>query len=424
MNTHQPPLKPVMDLLEHVRENRVLQISGEPQFSVQSALNILSGIDQEHTLDARAITRTEKIKQMLGWSANPQYSVLSGIDEAALNWAHNEGYFDQPLHVHAAPPIPGLLDPVRITGADNIIIVHSTSNGNLGVLPTTQASEERLLMLFIQATHENLHRTPLLLHQSGLSFDSEQNFNAWGLSVPTQAMDVGTYVLRKNFAEAYASVVLLIGTQGSQEAQSAIKALMQQNDVLVSTWQEGSSVWKNHMGNYVLQNVLQEWRTLSQHDAEYIKKWAQTKTSELFVDWLVKQPLRSTIVSEMVPSFEKRILDVSYYRQTASHTPPGELLNKINNHIQEHWHTNATEYGIVGKISNMIEKVSLVMGKINSEDPVLNTLSKDFNDQRMDIFQHIVDNLEELSAFALSKRVAQYRKKRPVSDTSNTILSP
>lgn len=415
MNPTQPPLKPVMDLLEHVRENRVLQISGTPSFSVQSALNILSGLDNEQTLIARNKTRAEKIKHVFGWSPDPQYSVLREVDEAALNWAHNEGYFDRALHVHTAPPVPGLLNPVRITGADNILVVHSPSNGDLTVSSTSDPSCERLLMLFIQASHEYLHRHPFVLRQSGLSSDSEQRLNIWGLSVPAQSVDIGTYVLRKSFAEAYASMVLLVGANGSLESQKAVQALIQRNAQLSSTWDGNGDLFQHHMGNQSLSAVLDNWSALANRPSSEARVWIEDTCGALFGQWLNEQPLAEIVITEMIPNFEKRIIDLAHgnfhIENLSSSSPVYNTLNEVCSHLQSKWQDGAP-HGFISRISHTIQRTGLAMGWMGN-DTVLHNLSQLYETQRSYVCTGIVDEMKGITVDVdptLRSRLEQYRK--------------
>lgn len=415
MNSHQPPLKPVMDLLEHVRENRVLQISGEPSFSVKSALNILSGLDTEQTLIARKTTRAEKIKQVLGWSPDPQYSVLREVDEAALSWAHNEGYFDQALHVHAAPPVPGLLNPVRITGADNILVVHSPSNGDLEVSPASDPSCERLLMLFIQASHEYLNRNPIVLRQSGLSLDNEQQLNTWGLSAPSQSMDIGSYVLRKNFSEAYASMVLLVGANGSIESQTAVQALIQRNSQLSEIWDGNGDLYQNYMGNQSLRAVLENWSALANRSSSEARTWIENTCGTLFGKWLNEQPLAEIVITEMIPNFEKRIIDLAHgncrVENISSSSPLYNILNEVSLHLNSKWNKPASR-GVISRISHTIQRAGLAMGSMGN-DTILHNLSHLYETHRSSVCKGIVDEIKGIIVDAdptLRSRLEQYRK--------------
>lgn len=408
MNTHQPPLKPVMDLLEHVRENRVLQISGEPQFSVQSALNILSGIDQEHTLDARAITRTEKIKQILGWSANPQYSVLSGIDEAALNWAHNEGYFDQPIHVHTAPQLPKYMPSV--TGSDNTIVVHSAPNGS--VSPANETCE-RLLMLYIQATHEQMKRQPVVLSGSGLSYNTEQQLNAWSFGFPSHCVDVASFVFRKNFAEVYASVVLLIGTQGSEDAKRSVELLIDRNANSHTQWNGEDDVWHHHLGNSTLRTVLTTWETLAQRPSSDIWVWVEQHNSSEFAAWLKQQPLAHIALEELIPTFDKRMIDLSYSDSSLKYIPNSspayKILHDTRLHLDSKLNAQATK-GIFSKISRMLRQTSLTMGW-TANDAALQHLSQQYHVARTQAFNQIItETTGTIFDPTLRSRLEHYRK--------------
>ena len=416
MNATQPPLKPVMDLLEHVRENRVLQVSGQPAFSVQSALNILSGLDTEHNLTTRSTTRTEKIKQMLGWAPDPQYSVLRGIDEAALNWAHNEGYFDQPLHVHVAPPVPGDVEPVQI-GADNILIVRSPTNGALGVLPNSNEGSERVFMLYIQATHEQLARNPVLLSQSGLSLQNETNIIEWGLAAPGSGMDVGSFVLRKTFSEAYAALVLLIGENGSEHAQTAVTGLIKRNERLQRVWDGERDIDQHHMGSETLRMVLDNWSRFAGGSADQARTWVAGISGAAFGSWLNDQPLAEIVVGELIPNFEKRVIDIAGREQRFIQKIPQTSLLKthlerVHDHLQSQWdpvpfNTN----GAIQMLHRTIQRTGLAIGWMVNHDPVLEPLAQRFEQDRTTVCDGIVAQLKGVAPNSrLSERLEQYRK--------------
>ena len=415
MNTHQAPLKPVIDLLEHVRENHVLQISGQPSFSVQSALNILSGLDTEHDLISRSTTRTEKIKQMLGWAPDPQYSVLRGIDEASLRWAYNEGYFDRALHVHAAPPLPGVVDPVRVAPADRTLVVHSAPTGELGVLPGSDMGSERLLLLYTQASHEQLTRTPVLLTQSGLSFDTENHINAWGLSNPTRGMDVGSFVLRKSFAEAYAALILLVGSNGSDQAQTAVRALIERNTALHKVWDGEREIWQHHMGTQALHSVLEQWDQVATLSVQDARMWVQRISGTEFGAWLNDQPLAEIVIGEMIPSFDKRVMDLALREQVTQHiddSSPLQELKEAHTYLQSKWNESGRAEGVFQRLHRSMQRTGLAMEWMIERDPILQALAQRFEAKRGPVCSQIVAELKgvALPNSTLSSRLEHYRK--------------
>lgn len=414
----KPPLQPVMDLLEHVRGGRVLQVSGNPDNAVRGALNILSGLENTQTLTVRPQLRGEKWKTVLGWAADPQYSVLRQLDEAALNWAHNEGYLDHAMHVHAAAPLPGLTDPVRVTGADNILVVHSPATGELGLLSDVNSGCERVLMLFSQAIEEHLRHRPLRVINTGLSVASEEGMNAWGVRTLSGSQHVGAFVLRKAFAETYAAVMVLAGTEGSAAAQNAVTALRDRAQKLHRVWDGERDVWAHHMGGKALTQVL-----------ENVNGWIQTPPSDLwgtveqlvgaeFGKWLRDQPLVEIVVDDVIPSFEQRLMDMVTHIDTFlphldAEGPLARHLAPVHAHVQHRWSQplSLSPSGVFQLAQKLLQRSGWALGISLTNNVVIQQHAEAFAQERQKVVAGILEEIKPpVAEHSLAERLERYRK--------------
>jgi hypothetical protein len=234
---------------------------------------------------------------------------------------------------------------------------------------------------------------------------------------------VGTFVLHKSFCEAYAAIVLLIGTQGSSNAQHAIQALIKQNSRLSHVWNEGSFVWENHMTNLILEKTLSEWDTLKFKAPADIQHWVQTHVSQSFTAWLIDQPFRNTIVDEMIPTFDKRALDLSSM-DFRSETTPAQLLSQAKKSMLTHWKSTLPTRNIIDKIYNTLIHVQQTMGQIYSSNPNFIAIKNEFEQKRTEVLQNMLNEMNTLSRSTLSDRITQYRKNKTPVENQNISLWP
>lgn len=428
MNTNQAPLKPVIDLLERIQEGQVLQISGSPVFSVYAALNISSGLDTEHTIEEKPVSRFDKLKQLLG--GDPQRNqLLNELDEYALTWAFNDNYFDKPLHPNSTTIAHSMAAPVRVWApADTALpAINMAAENELNAFNP----QKRLFVLFEQASFDLFSRINNPLRNTGLGDQQEATINTYGLDWPSRAIDLGTHLLRQSFAQTYAVALLMIASSNDERTQNVVENLKKLNNQKHSVWNGSHLVWDVGLGNSALinlQDTFEQWKKLP---ADQLKDFVLNSCGMQFGRWLTEQPFSSEILTDMIPTFDKRVMDLAHCIKTSENPleklstnhPLRLLLSPVQGILQTQWKPHTPTAGPWSKIALVIHRMGLAMNWVHQNNTDVQHYAQAFNTALTNPLNQLVEQATIHSKVIVHK-IKKSREKHNVSYDFSTPPVP
>lgn len=388
------PLQPILDLFDQLQQtNSYVKVVGNPTFSVSAILNeeikALEHNDSVVTKTLNSIKGSvdllhDKMAQLAWWRPRKIQGITQELDQAALNWAYNDGYLPTAPTAVVVPEsnilnmkrIPALYmeltDEVRIVGdntgklnLERYIQEGVAKKTDINVQVDTRLMEEnanisRLFVLFHEASHHVFsHINSPFISPKGFDVKAADCLNDWVFNPDVK--NTAHTAFNEIFADTYGAMMLLRGLDFSEKAIETVrefavlriemdaishvsekKSFKQQ---LMSYMQKAGNV---HVGGNTVLTLLDQidqWKNL---DLNALKQEALRRSSEGLVQWLlphhvnvhidgqhkkmVKPGHRETqlIVSNM-PNFDKVVMGL--IKQSVMHAPRNKPIHPCQDDI-------------------------------------------------------------------------------------------
>lgn len=376
------PLQPILDLFDQLQQtNSYVKVVGNPTFSVSAILNEeIKTIKPNDTVLTKTLNSIkgsvdllhDKAAQLAWWRPRKIQGITQDLDQAALNWAYNDGYLPTAPTAIVVPEknilnmkrIPALYmeltDEVRIVGdnqgklnLERYIQEGISKKTDINVVVDTSMMEEnanisRLFVLFHEASHHVFsHINSPFIPPKGFDTKAADCLNDWVFNPDVK--NTAHTAFNEIFADTYGAMMLLRGLDFSEKAIETVRefAVLRIEMDAISHVSEKKSFKQQLMsymqkagnvhvgGNTVLKLLeqIEQWKTL---DLNALKQEALRRSSEGLVQWLlphhvnvhidgkhkkmVKPGHRETklIVSTM-PDFDKAVMGL--IKQSVMHAP-------------------------------------------------------------------------------------------------------
>lgn len=359
------PLGLVVDVLEHVRNGRVLQIEGEPTFSVHAALNVLSGLDTDHRVRVAPLSWSQRL------SGVEDITHQQAADEA-LNWARNEGLIADGIE-RAAPEV------VIGVGGGRVPFVGPVALST----PHQDSAVRTIVAVFEQAAMRQFERGEKF---SPLSLDglATSTLRQWVWDVP-RARRGPEELLQRAFARGYAAGLTVLGC--GDEARPTLEMYAARSGLLERLVIE--RVLNTPLANTGLERAVREW------------------ASEAFVAHLKTHP---TVLEELLPTFGQRLFDLAHGRGVLG-LPDGHplrgALGASQAYLEEKWggRTGMRGEGLYNTLHQLFDKNALAQQWLAKHDPVLVEHNRRYEGARQQALAHVRTAL----APSLGERLERYR---------------
>ena len=328
------PLQPVLDLFKELQgENSYVKVVGNPIFSVSALLNKeIKALDQGPSSSLlRALYRVKGHIDLLfdaaasvrWWQPRKMHDVVRDLDQAALNWAFNDGYLPDAPSVVVVPG-KNILHKNRLPAlyleiSDEVRMV-SDKKGELGLMQhvkkwndqktdvnasidmtksTENPSISRLMALFHEARHHVFsHTKSPFVAPEGFDPVAAAHLNDWIFS--HNVANVARKAFNEIFADTYGAMMTIKGLNFSEEAidtvrefanlrieMDAIGRISTKKSLMAELYQnahknEGSI----HVGGESVLDLLdrmEQWKNMAPDD---MKQLALKISSEGLVRWL------------------------------------------------------------------------------------------------------------------------------------------
>lgn len=327
------PLQPILDLFDQLQHtNSYVKVVGNPTFSVSAILNEeIKALEHDDSALAKTLNRIkgnvdllhDKAAQLAWWRPRKIQGITQDLDQAALNWAHSEGYLPTAPTAVVVPEnnilnmkrIPALYmeltDEVRIVGdnegklnLERYIQEGVSKKTDINVAVDTRMMEEnanisRLFVLFHEASHHVFsHINSPFVAPEGFDAKAADCLNDWVFNPPVK--NTAQTAFNEIFADTYGAMMLLRGLDFSEQSietvrefatlrieMDAISHISEQKSFkqkLISYVQKADNV---HVGGNTVLKLLDEidqWKNL---DLNALKQEALQRSSEGLVQWLL-----------------------------------------------------------------------------------------------------------------------------------------
>lgn len=327
------PLQPILDLFEQLQQtNSYVKVVGNPTFSVSAILNEeIKAFEDDDTTLTKTLNRIkgnvdllrDKAAQLAWWRPRKIQGIAQELDQAALNWAHTEGYLPTAPTALVVPEnnilkmkrIPALYmeltDEVRIVGdnegklnLERYIQEGNAKKTDINVALDTSMMEEnanisRLFVLFHEASHHvfSYIDSPFIA-PNGFDVKATECLNDWVFN--TQVKNTAGTAFNEIFADTYGAMMLLRGLDFSEKAIATVRefaVLRIEMDAISHISKQKS--FKHKLMSYVkkagnvhvggntvltLLDQVDQWKNL---DLEDLKQDALRRSSEGLVQWLL-----------------------------------------------------------------------------------------------------------------------------------------
>lgn len=327
------PLQPILDLFDQLQQtNSYVKVVGNPTFSVSAILNEeIKAIKPNDTVLIKTLNRIkgsmdllhDKSAQLAWWRPRKIQGITQDLDQAALNWAYNDGYLPTAPTAIVVPEknilnmkrVPALYmeltDEVRIVGdnegklnLERYIQEGISKKTDINVALDTSMMEEnanisRLFVLFHEASHHVFsHIKSPFIPPKGFDVKAADCLNDWVFN--SLVKNTAGTAFNEIFADTYGAMMLLRGLDFSKKSietvrefailrieMDAISHISKQKSFkqqLMSYVQKSGNV---HVGgNTVLKllDQIDQWKNL---DLNALKQEALRRSSEGLVQWLL-----------------------------------------------------------------------------------------------------------------------------------------
>jgi len=338
-------LSPIIDLFEQLHgKQSYIKIVGNPLFSVRALLN--EGVSANQTPDPSTLTvfqsvkgqldlLSDKLAQAAWWKPRKIHEAVRDIDQAALDWAVNDGYLPSAPSAVVVPEkniltksrLPALYleitDEIRMV-ADHAGHVHlpkhvqnwlAKKTDVPAAISTTSAEQnpsiQRMVALFHEASHHVFsHIKKPFVAPEGFDERAAGYLNDWVFS--QRGTNTALKALNEIFADTYGAIMVLRGLDFRQEAIDVVRefAKLRIDMDLVNAMSQKTTLRQKflsalskddenvHVGGQTVLKLLDkipEWRSLPVDDLE---GYALRLSSEGLCDWLRPKGVKVSIDGE------------------------------------------------------------------------------------------------------------------------------
>jgi len=334
------PLEPIVQIFKQLEtENAYVKVVGNPIFSVQALLNQeIQDLDpQSSSLNSNGLLNLKNIIELMAdqvakirwWRPRKIQKVVEDLDQAALNWATNDGYlpnapeavvvpekniFNQnrmpAFYVEMTDEIRMISDDKGDLNLDEHIKRWSKKKSDVPAELGISAAEKnpaitRLMVLFHEASHHVFSHTPNpFVAPGGFDHDTAAVLNKWIFNHNIKS-NVARKAFNEIFADTYSAIMTLRGLNFSQEAievirefavlrihMDAIKHLSEKESWMEVIHKKANKNEKSvHVGGEVVLNLLDtidQWKDLP---TDELKDLALKLSSKGLVDWLAPKSI-------------------------------------------------------------------------------------------------------------------------------------
>lgn len=372
-----------------MEEGKLLQFEGNPSFVLNKTINLIT---ENKENESYFIKTNEDLKK--------QKIINNLITEKAFNWSINEGFFEEGNY-------SSILKKLINRKKDNNIkkFYENTSNilnNTINDKNTKQKSLEIFFTLFYEQAVINFNSSKIQLLNSGLPKEAEDVINNLGLYSISNSPDIGTRIFRHIFAQNYSAAILLIGTNYDNTTIEFLNNIYNYNSNNITLYDK-NTIENNLISTSTgLLNIINF--DLSKKSNDFVKNFVIEESSKEFLNWLNKQEFIEDIIYDMVPNFERRLIDLSLGTLKVN-----DKLNPLNKILSIENSINDKDKDYLSKISNSLKQMAKIGNKyiLNEE---LKKIGDDFDNEREIILENGFKNFN-IGANNLSSKLADRRKK-------------